>query len=257
MGAPKVIGKELHWQLVFGVPTTKGLEFQSAKMEFSAGVTLLAGAAAGVWEAGFVQNVTAFQATATYVGGATIVYRLEHGPMRDGEPAELPFSYRGRPLEPGVRADLSEEDDPKLHLPSEVDGSPLDRTEGVFELVTWLSLARTAAPRKTVLLGRVTWQVNWAATKGFAGYRYGNSAEVPHVVGAPVNGLAQELTAATLPALGDGRSVPDYRRGASGNDYKVCRLTRPGKADLEWVFDDNDDPKPAALNAPDPTTWFT
>lgn len=255
-GAPTITDTELRWQFVFGVPTTKGLEFHSAPMEFSAAVTLLPGAAAGVWQAGFAQNVTTLQATATYASGATITYRLEHGPaMRDGEPEELPFSYKRTPLTPGDRTDLSDSDDPKLWLPEEVDSSPLDSVNGVFELVTWLSLARAAAPRKTVLLGRVTWRVNWAVTRGAAGYEYVTPAEVPHVVDAADNTLAQELTAATLPAPPDYRLAPDYR-GVSGNDYRVCRLTRPGQPDQEWAFTDEDEAKQANVKTPDPRTWL-
>lgn len=253
-GSPKIISKLLRWESVFHVPETPGLVFQSATMNFSAAVTLVSGAEAGVWQAGFVQNVTAIQRAATYKSGATIHYRVEYGPaMRDGEDAELPFSYNGTELAPDVRADLHADDDPKMELPNAVDKSPLVSTGGVDELVTWLSLARAATPRMTVLLGLVTWQVNWAATKPFA-FQYVNSAEVPHVV-ATVHDLHEELTADT--ALADYRSVPDYRSDASTNEYMVGRLTRPDQSVTQWVFNDDDKAVQVNLHALSSTTWFT
>lgn len=228
-------------------------------MDFAAAVTLTAGAAAGVWQAGFVQNVTTVQRSATYADGATINYRLDHGPaMRDGEPAELPFSYDGgEDLVPGARADLTAADDPKVELPLAVGGAALVSTAGVEELVTWLSLARAGAARKTVLLGRVVWRVNWAATRGVAGWAYTTPAEVPHVVAPGVQQLQRELTAATLPPAADYRTEPDYREDGSTNDYLVGRLARPGQPAVEWAFDDEDGTRPVRQQAPGATTWFT
>lgn len=252
-----VENKDLSWKYVFDEQeSTPGLVFQSAEIEFSAAVTLLEGST-GVWQAGFVQNVTKMDRTATYENGATICYRLKNGQaMRDGEDTELPFSYRSSNSEfvnlvPKEKADLEASDDPKMELPKAVGGSPLKSTGGVDELVTWLSLARPGQPKKTVLLGWVRWCVNWTSTKAESQYVYHD--EVTHVDDGPVHDLRVELT--ENPQLGDGQVMPDYRK-ISANDYMVGQLTW-SKLGKTWSFDDDDKAITEVTKEETGKTWFT
>jgi hypothetical protein len=217
------------------------------------------GAGAGVeqWQAGFVQNVTQQERSGTYADGARISFVLPEGlspPIRDGEPGELPFSYSGEVLALGTSTVLREEDNPRVDLPRTIDGATLTATHGTDEFVTWLALAKEEPPRKVVLLGRAVWRVDWDATVEEGEFRRTRPTALS-VVTVDRN-LNTQVTDA--PALGDGRTFPDYRTDASINSYSVGEMRDPlGEVTRRWQYDDDDTPEEFSRRALAPETWFS
>jgi hypothetical protein len=244
------------------ITTTVGMEgdevpafrLTSPRLIFSGAVTPTAGDPEEIakWQLGIVQNVTAYQRMATYANGWSITEAFQTGappwnpappPLRDGTFGGIPFSHGGAALEPNQQTEVDpqqSQDDPTWELPQVIqvmeDGSALASTSGNHQFATWLMLARMVAPpeeRKIILLGRIRWRVDWTTVmQGGAPVFPGSVTEVLELT----TGLAQVYTAANLPALGDGTTVPDLRTNVEGNMYIVGILNHPGEV-RKWRYD--------------------
>ena len=223
---------------------------------FDAQITPTAGDGVEQWQAGYIQNVTRQARSGTYADGTRICFVLPAGvpPIRDGEPDELPFSHSGEELALGTSTEVRDDDDPHEDLPRAIGGAALTTTQGSDEFVTWLALAKDEPPRKAVLLGRAVWRVDWVATVEHGQLRH--TRPTPLSVVTVDENLSTQLTAA--PALGDGRTYPDYRTDASMNSYSVGEMRNQlNEVTARWQYDD--DGRPVAYRALvlPPDTWFS
>jgi hypothetical protein len=265
----------MNWSAVTGFGADEPVyRIGCGKMKFAAKITAVEGAPRDLaeWKAGFAQNVTQVERVGRYGADASIVIVLpaDHPPIRDGERAELPFSYPAKGFQLGTTTELADDDPPRLDLPRAipVDGTrvALSATEGTEEFVTWLALANAKLPRKVVLLGKAVWQVNWATTTR-PGELPTSTVELSRT--SLDHNLNTRLTARNLPALGDGRVTPDYRKEASVNGYvrgELRVMSQEGDARVStlntwWGFDDEDrpigQPVPHPMPAPGDETWFS
>lgn len=230
----------------------------SPRLVFRGAVTPTAGDPDEIakWQLGIVQNVTAYQRMATYANGWSITEAFQTGdpawtpappPLRDGTFAGIPFYHGGAALEPNQQAEVDpqqSQNDRTWELPQVIqvmeDGSALASTSGNHQFATWLMLARIVAPpeeRKIILLGRIRWQADWTTVmQGGAPVFPGFVTEVLELT----TGLAQVYTAANLPALGDGTTVPDLRTNFEGDMYIFGTLNHPGEVRKWRYYDDGD-----------------
>lgn len=220
---------------------------QSPSVTFTGSVTVTAGAPGEIaqWSLGLGQNVIADNITATYENNFLITQGMQFlVPIRDGEPAELPFSYGGTPLVLNTQAATEESDEPGFAPPTTITwngaNAALTATGGAVSLETFLMLAREGAPRQIVILGRAQWTVSFVAAVNGGDLVWPDPNTVFTLNNLQV-GLAQNYDNATIPALGNGQQVPDLREDASGNEYRFGTLTEGGAMRNQWSFNDEDD----------------
>lgn len=227
----------------------------SPLMIFSGAVTATDGDPEEIakWQLGIVQNVTAYHRVATYTNGWSLTEAFQTGdppwnpappPLRDGEPSGIPFYEQGKALALNQKIEIDpdhSQDAPKWDIPQAMlDGSALVSTSGDNQFATWLMLARIVAPpeeRKIILLGRIRWRVNW--TTEMQVDALGFSGSVTEVLELTTQ-LRKVYTAADLPALVDGKTIPDLRTDVEGNDYIFGSLNHPGEV-RTWRYNDDDD----------------
>jgi len=211
---------------------------------------------------GIVQTVVAFQRNALYSNGYTLSEQFQYGqPLRDGEPAELPFSYdESTPIEDVGSFSTAAEDPPMWTIPKQINGGDLVSTNGFNTLSSWLILARQPADpqsRVVVLLGRILWTVGFSAQVVGGKLQFTGN---PQNMAPPVN-LNIPMTAGGDYPVGDGLTWPDLREDVSGNDYiygqwSVHGVTSPAD---RWSYDDEGGAV-AFIEQPDPAvavSWLT
>jgi hypothetical protein len=238
---------------------------------FSGAVAPVAGPAEEIakWQLGIAQNVTAYERVANYTNGWTVTEAFQTEsqgnsppPLRDGQPGGIPFSKSGAALQLGQRTDIApadSQDAPTWKIPWAMsDGSTLASTAGNHRFATWLMLARLVDPpeeRKIILLGRILWRVNWTTVmQGAAPVFQGPVTALIQVS----MGLDPVVTAANLPALGDGSTVPDLRAAFDGNDYVFGTLDHQGEV-RRWCYGEDGAAAPFVQRA-DPNlspSWLT
>jgi hypothetical protein len=223
---------------------------QSASMTFKGAITPTSEATKGElqnWQFGVCQNVTAYRHQADYGSGYQITETLQYPvPIRDGDDGSLPFSYTAvEELALGVKADLAslqESDEPNQMLPQEITADArLENTSGTSSLRSWMVLARVAAPRQIILLGRMDWSVylNARITHGVLNF---TADPVTEITGIDI--LEETYNKDDIPALDSGL-VPDLREdGVEANEYRQGALTQGGVGQREWVFGDEDQARP-------------
>lgn len=216
------------------------------EMQFTAALQTLTGPLFTLrqFKLGFVQNVTVYQRNATYDNGYTLSEQLQYAPIRDGESAELPFSYNGTSVATQAQGSIAiqNEDDPKWAIPQQINGGNLVSTSGSNTLVTWLALVRDVADqryKKMLLLGKAQWTVSFTTQMQGGQLQFVGNPQ-SQVVLTPLDVM---MTPTGTYPVGTGYDWPDLRREASGNDYIYGQWYVDGNTSNSnrWSYDDSGD----------------
>ncbi len=242
--------------------------FNSEPILFDAKITVIAGDEKEIqhWKAGLCQNVLEYKRVAYYENAFVIGETMIDGPpIRDGEFAEIPFSYNEMTLfddeddeeEPEEEGDEEEEyddqDDPGWLIPAKVtwEGSnaSLETVQVENTLVTWLALAREkeGEENKLYLIAKVLWKANFDLIMNKGVLRFMDSSTLDVLNISELNPLActaSDYDINSKPVVFEKK--PDLRCYVSGNEARRGQLYGPMSPDAinVWKYDDNDCPLP-------------